>query len=249
MADLEIKSAQVKVPNADLLISAYLAQPVGVGPFPGIIVFQEIFGVNEHIQAVTEKIAKMGYVAIAPALYQRTAPDFYVGYSEEELTLGRHYKEQTTVSELKSDTQATMDYLKNLPSVKTTAMGCIGFCFGGHVAYLAATLPEIKTTASCYGAGIVNWTPGGGEPSLSVTPKITGTIALLFGTEDPLIPNEQTDQIEAELQKHSIRHRVIRYPGATHGFLCDRRSSYNPEAAVDAWTQIQQLFDETLQSL
>ncbi|MEB3829852.1 dienelactone hydrolase family protein [Phormidium sp. CCY1219] len=248
MVDVQIKSDWVKVPNQDLLISAYLSQPMGVGPFPAVIVFQEIFGVNAHIREVTDKIAKMGYVAIAPALYQRTAPDFEVGYTDEDLKVGREYKEQTKASELLSDTQATVEYLKTLPSVKKDGVGCIGFCFGGHVAYLAATLSEIQATASFYGAGIVNWCPGESEPTLTRTGEISGTIYLFFGTEDPLIPNDQPDRIEAELNKQGIRHRVFRYEGATHGFICDQRESYNPEAAADAWTQVDRLFAETLKS-
>jgi carboxymethylenebutenolidase len=239
---MEIRTDRVKVPNGELLLSAYLACPTGEGKFPAVIVFQEIFGVNEHIRDVTEKIAQWGYVAIAPALYQRTAPDFEIGYTPEDVTLGRSYKEKTTAAELLSDTHATIQYLKTLPNVNPQAIACIGFCFGGHVAYLAATLPEIKATASFYGAGIVNSTPGGGPPTISRTPDIHGTIYLFFGTNDPLIPNPQVDEIEATLEKHQISHRVFRYEGADHGFICDRRNTYHPNAAAAAWQQVQQLF-------
>ncbi|MDJ0557240.1 MAG: dienelactone hydrolase family protein [Microcoleaceae cyanobacterium MO_207.B10] len=245
MADLEIRTAHIKVPNGDLEIASYLAQPVGEGPFPAIIVIQEIFGVNTHIREVTEKIAKEGYVAIAPAIYQRLAPGFEVGYTEEDLKLGRKYKEQTKASELLSDIQATINYLKTLPNIKTEKFGCTGFCFGGHVSYLAATLPEIQAVASFYGAGIANSTPGGGSPTITLTPQISGTIYCFFGTEDSLIPIEQVDQIEGELKKHQIKHQVFRYK-ADHGFLCDHRSSYNPEAATDAWVHTKQLFDQEL---
>lgn len=247
MSELEIITSRVKVAHGDLQIAAYLAQPVGDGPFPGVVVFQEIFGVNEHIRDVTERIAKQGYVAIAPAIYQRTAPDFETGYTEKDLELGRYHKDLTTASQLLGDTQATINYLKTLP-VTTDSFGCIGFCFGGHVAYLAATLPEMKATASFYGAGIATMTPGGGEPTIARTSEIDGTIYLFFGNQDPLIPNEQGDQIEAELQKQQISHRVFRYDGTDHGFFCDRRASYNPTAAADAWNQVLKLFGETLKS-
>ncbi|MGB3510271.1 MAG: dienelactone hydrolase family protein [Microcoleaceae cyanobacterium] len=245
MTDLEIRTANVKVSNGDLEISSYLAQPVGKGPFPGVIVIQEIFGVNAHIREVSEKIAKEGYVAIAPAIYQRQAPGFEVGYTEQDLKLGRKYKEQTKASELLSDIQATINYLKTLPTVKGDKFGCTGFCFGGHVSYLAATLTEIQATASFYGAGIANSTPGGGSPTITQTSQISGTIYCFFGTEDSLIPIEQVDQIEAELKKHQIKHQVFRYK-ADHGFLCDHRESYNPEAAADAWVQMKQLFNQKL---
>lgn len=245
MANLDIRTQPVTVPNEDLQIAAYLAEPAAEGTFPGIIVIQEIFGVNAHIREVTERIAQGGYVAIAPAIYQRLAPGFEVGYSAEDLALGRQYKEQTKATELLSDIQATMNYLKTLPSVKPGGFGTIGFCFGGHVVYLAATLLEIKATASFYGAGIATGTPGGGPPTLTRTSEISGVIYGFFGTQDPLIPNEQVDQIEAELQKQNIRHQIFRYP-ADHGFCCDHRASYNPEAAADAWTQVYQLFQQEL---
>lgn len=245
MANLEIRTVPVTIVNGELQIAAYLAQPAIEGSFPGIIVIQEIFGVNQHIREVTEQIAAAGYVAIAPAIYQRQAPGFEVGYSAEEFALGRQYKEQTKASELLSDIQATINYLKTLQSVKPDSFGTIGFCFGGHVVYLAATLPEIKATACFYGAGIATGTPGGGSATITRTSEISGVIYGFFGTEDPLIPNEQVDQIEAELQKQKIRHQIFRYPTG-HGFCCDRRDSYNPEAATDAWQQVYQLFQQEL---
>lgn len=133
MSDLEIRTANVMVANGDLEIAAYLAEPVGEGRFPGVVVIQEIFGVNDHIRSVTQRIAKEGYVAIAPAIYQRQAPGFEVGYSNQDLELGRKYKEQTKASELLSDVQATINYLKTLESVQADSFGSIGFCFGGHV--------------------------------------------------------------------------------------------------------------------
>ncbi|MBO1350899.1 MAG: dienelactone hydrolase family protein [Hormoscilla sp. GUM202] len=222
MADPEIRTAQVQVPNGDLHLDAYLAQPAASGTFPAVVVIQEIFGVNAHIREVTERIASDGYVAIAPAIYQRIAPGFEAGYTPEDITIGKEYKAQTKAEELKSDIQATIDYLKQHAEVARSArgrseksgFGCIGFCFGGHVAYLAATLPEIQATASFYGAGITNWSPGDGPATITCTPEIKGTIYGFFGMEDASIPAAQVDQIEAELQKHRISHRIFRYDGA-----------------------------------
>jgi carboxymethylenebutenolidase len=180
MANREISTNSVKVTNGSVEIAAYLAMPVEGGPFPGIVVLQEIFGVNSHIRDVTERLAKEGYIAIAPALYQRLAPGFETGYTDEDIKIGKQYKDQTQASELLSDIQATIDYLISQTPVKPNAIGCIGFCFGGHVAYLAATLPDIQATASFYGAGITTMTPGGGEPTITRTKDITGTILHLF---------------------------------------------------------------------
>ena len=241
-----ISTKSIQVFNDDLAIDAYLAIPQASGKFPAVIVIQEIFGVNEHIRDITERIAQQGYVAIAPAIYQRQAPGFEVGYTAKDIEVGREYKNQTQADELLSDIQATIKYLYQLPEVKTTGVGIVGFCFGGHVTYLAASLEKIKATASFYGAQIVNWCPGGGEPTLTRTKDIQGTIYCFFGTADPLIPNEQVAQIEAELQKHQISHKVFRYEGSDHGFMCDKRNSYNPEAAQDAWEKMLDLFSSKL---
>lgn len=241
-----IDTKTVKLSLDNLQIEAYLAQPQEPGSYPGIVVLQEIFGVNAHIREVTERIAKEGYVALAPAIFQRIAPGFETGYTPEDIEIGRNYAMQTKASELLSDVQTAIDYLKSLPQVKKDGFGCIGFCFGGHVAYLTSTLPDIKATASFYGAGITSRTPGGGAPTLTLTPEIKGTLYAFFGKEDASIPLLQVDQIEAELEKYKIEHRVFRYDGADHGFFCDHRASYNPSSAADAWEQVKQLFDTQL---
>lgn len=246
MAIAEIRTSQVKIPNADIQIPAYMAIPTGEGSYPGIIVIQEIFGVNEHIRDVTERISKEGYVAIAPAIFHRVAPNFEVGYSQQELELAKKYKQQTKAAELLSDIQSTIDYLKDQPPVRKDGFGCIGFCFGGHVAYLAATLEDIQATASFYGAGMTSQTPGGGSPTITRTPEISGTIYAFFGMQDANIPAIDVELIEAELRKYQVSHRIFRYAQADHGFFCDRRASYNPEAAVDAWEHVKQLFQQHL---
>jgi carboxymethylenebutenolidase len=247
MSISNIQTSTVHLPNGDLSIDAYLAYPTRTGSFPAVIVFQEIFGVNHHIRDVTERIAKEGYVAIAPALYQRLAPGFETGYTADAVEMGRAYKMQTKATELISDTQAILDYLKALPIVNNGVIGSIGFCFGGHVAYLAATLPDIKATASFYGAGIATLTPGGGPPTLSRTADIKGTIYAFFGEQDASIPSTEVDQIKAALTAHQIPHQIFCYP-ADHGFFCDQRGSYQSAAAADAWQKALQLFSNELKS-
>ncbi|MDP5016133.1 MAG: dienelactone hydrolase family protein [Dolichospermum sp.] len=244
MTEPAIQTTTVQIPQDNLAIAAYLAKPTASGSYPGIVVLQEIFGVNVHIRDVTERIAKLGYVAIAPALFQRQAPGFETGYTPKDVEIGRNYAAETTASELLSDIQAAINYLKTLPEVKPDGFGCIGFCFGGHVAYLAATLPDIQATASFYGAGITSRTPGGGKPTITRTSEIKGTIYAFFGQEDASIPSEQVEEIAAEFAKHNISHRLFRYDGSDHGFFCDRRASYNHKAAADAWEQVQKLFSQ-----
>jgi carboxymethylenebutenolidase len=241
-----VRTETVKLTSGDISIPAYLAEPSQPGVFGGIVVIQEVFGVNSHIREVTERLAAAGYVAIAPHIYHRQVANFEVGYGGEDLELGRQYKNGTKASELLSDVQAAIDYLDGKPHVASTGVGCIGFCFGGHVAYLAATLDPVKATASFYGAGITTMTPGGGEPTINRTADIAGQLYGFFGTEDPLIPLEQVDQMEAALTAANIPHQLFRYQGATHGFFCDQRDSYNAAAAKDAWEKVLELFNGLL---
>jgi carboxymethylenebutenolidase len=243
---VDIKTETVQIKNGELLIDAYLAIPQAEGKFSAIIVIQEIFGVNNHIQDVTRRIGQEGYIAIAPAIYQRQAPGFTAGYTMADVNIGREYKNQTQATELISDIEATINYLYSLPQVKTTGVGTIGFCFGGHVVYLAATIDEIKATASFYGAGITTSTPGGGPATVNKTKDIKGTIYTFFGLEDSSIPVAEIDQIQGELDKYQIPHQVYRYPGADHGFFCDQRASYNQEAAQDAWQKVLTLYAQVL---
>jgi carboxymethylenebutenolidase len=224
-------------------ISAYLAMPDASGQFPGIVVLQEVFGVNAYIRAVTERIASLGYVAIAPALFDRVAPGFDVGYTPAELELGRTHAQNTSAPELLADVRASIEYLKSLPQVKPN-FGCIGFCFGGHVAYLAATLTDIKVTASFYGRGITTFTPGGGEPTVSQTGSIAGTMYMFFGMDDASIPPEHITEIATALTQHQVPHHIWQYPDAGHGFACDLRDSYNRTATEDAWQHVEELFKQ-----
>ncbi|TVQ55061.1 MAG: dienelactone hydrolase family protein [Spirulina sp. DLM2.Bin59] len=241
-----LNTTTVYIPNGDLAIQAYLAQPAQGGPHPAVIVIQEIFGVNPHIREITERIAQAGYVAIAPAIYQRIAPGYEAGYSEADVIQGRDYKNQTTAAELLSDMTSTIRYLYQLPTVSPAGVGTIGFCFGGHVAYLTATLPDVLATASFYGAGIATLTPGGGPATITRTPEIQGRIDCFFGEQDPLIPLGEVEQVATALATHGIDHRIHRYPEAGHGFMCDRRADYRPAAAEAAWQKVLELFHDQL---
>ncbi|MGD1937620.1 MAG: dienelactone hydrolase family protein [Cyanophyceae cyanobacterium] len=227
-------------------IDAYVAIPQGEGTFPVVVVIQEIFGVNSHIRDVTERVAQLGYVAIAPAIYQRQIKGFDRGYDSAAVTEGRKYKEQTRADELLRDIQAAMDYGRSLPQGRAGSCGCMGFCFGGHVAYLGATLPDVGATAVFYGAGITTWCPGEIGATVDRTDQIKGRLVGFFGTADPLIPLDQVETMRDALVKNYVDHAVKIYDGVDHGFFCDQRGSYNREAAADAWTQVVNLFSDCL---
>ena len=263
MTNIEINTSTVQIPNNGLQIDAYLAQPALSGTFGAVMVFHEIFGVNSNIRDITELIAKQGYVVVAPAMYQRIAPGFAADFSEEDIgfspeayRLGLQYYQQVKYQEILSDIQATIAYLKTLPNVKADSMGAIGFCFGGHVAYMAATLPDVKATASFYDGGITTSSYGEETPTINNTKDIQGAIYTFFATRDVYVSQSENEQIEAELKKHQINHRVFRYD-AEHGFFASffvedkypflkQHSSYNPEAAADAWKHVLELFQNNL---
>ena len=243
---MDIQKLTVEIQSGGVTIPAYLAHPTAAPGLPLIVVIQEVFGVNAHIRDVTERLAGEGYIAIAPHIYHRQAPGFEVGYSNADLALGRDYKNGTQASELLQDIKGAIAYGHHHFGCSAATVGCIGFCFGGHVAYLAATLPEIAATASFYGAGISTFTPGGGPPTLSQTPQIQGTVYAFFGLQDPLISSAEIVQLEAALTQAGIDHCIYRYPQASHGFFCDCRDSYDASAAADAWQQVKALFRDLL---
>lgn len=226
-------------------MEAYWAHPTTEGSWPCVLVFMEIFGVNSHIREVTERIAAEGYHALAMNYYHRTTPNMELSYTEKDVEIGRIHKDQTTREGLITDTKACIEFLNQQPDTLPN-FGAIGFCFGGHAAYLVATLPEIKATASFYAGGVAVMSPGGGAPTITLTPEIKGKILCLFGKQDPLIPLSQTVEIEKALSQAGIPHEVVRYSEAGHGFFCNQRADYNPHAAADAWGRVKTLFKETL---
>jgi len=228
---------------------SYMAWPDNnsEGPWPAVIVFMEIFGVNSHIRSVTERIAQEGYVAIAPNYYHRTTDNLELGYSDRDVEIGRQHKEKTTREGLLVDIRAVIEFLKLNKNVEPKEhIGCIGFCFGGHVAFIAAGMKEIVATASFYGAGIATNAPGGGAPTVTHSKEIEGEIICLFGEDDDLIPHEQTVTIGQALRDAGVEHEIIRYSNTGHGFFCDQRDSFDPSAAEDAWLRVKSLFHRAL---
>jgi carboxymethylenebutenolidase len=232
--------------NGDRM-QAYLACPSGLGPWPAVIVLMEIFGVNSHIRSVTERLAAEGYVAIAPNYYHRSTNNLELGYSESDMAQGWAHKNQTTREGLLIDIRATIQFLQAQKNVEPKdKMACIGFCFGGHAAFIAASIKEVAVTASFYPGGVATSAPGDGEPTVTHSQEIDGEILCLFGENDTLIPHVDTVTIETALQQAGVRHEIIRYGNTGHGFFCDQRESYDPSAAEDAWVRVKALFHKGL---
>ncbi|HXG21771.1 MAG TPA: dienelactone hydrolase family protein [Methylomirabilota bacterium] len=244
---MEIKTERVHISVEGKTMGGYLARPTDGAPRPGVLVFMEIFGINSHIREVTERVAREGYVALAPDYFHRTAPGVEYGYDQTGFTEGLKLLNALKADEVVADARAALSFLKRQNYVRSDKLGAMGFCIGGHVTYLTACETDVKAAASFYGGGIAKEQGLGGQAStVGRTSKIQGKILCLFGEKDPLIPMSDIEKIRAELQKHQIRHEIVVYPGADHGFFCDQRGSYDKKSADDAWERVKKLFAEEL---
>jgi carboxymethylenebutenolidase len=198
-------------------LGAYRADPTAA-PKGAVVVIQEIFGVNHHIRAVCDRFADQGYVAVAPAIFDRVERNFQSGYSPDEVAVARKFVANPDWKAMLLDTQAAIDAVKDAGPV-----GIIGFCLGGSVAYAAATkLSGLSAAIGYYGGAIVRFADD--------KPKVP--TQLHFGEKDAGIPLTDVETIRAKRPDVEI----FVYPGAQHGFGCDERASYD-KASADAARQ------------
>ncbi len=212
---------------------AYLALPVGKAK-AAVVVIQEIFGVNSHIQAVTDRFAAQGYLALAPAMFERVIPGVNLGYQPDDMTAGMGLKAAATdlpSPGVMQDIQAAIDYAAKESGGK---VGVIGFCWGGLLTWQAAcTLSGISAAAPYYGGGMT-------APSeVARTPKCP--VMAHFGEKDHYIP---MDGVHAFAAAHPGV--TVHTYAADHGFNCDQRGSYNQPAADLARERTLAFFAEKL---
>ena len=193
-------------------IGAYVAWPESE-PVAGVIVLQEIFGVNAHIRRVTDGYAKDGFLAIAPALFDRIEKGVELGYEGHDAARARSFIPRVDMDNALLDVEAAMQYAAKSTGKK---VGVIGYCWGGTLAFLAATRLPVAAAVGYYGGLIAGY--------LNEQPKVP--VMLHFGTQDAHIPKTDVDKIQAAHPEIE----VFRYD-AGHGFNCEARSSYNPDAA------------------
>ncbi|MGH7897103.1 MAG: dienelactone hydrolase family protein [Candidatus Binatia bacterium] len=240
---METRNERVVIPVDGLSMGGYVSRPAAGGPFPAVLVFMEIFGVNRHIRSVTDRLAAMGYVALAPDYFHRTAPGIELGYDEKGIGEGKKLLGKLDAEEMIADARAAHAFVNGRADVVRDRIGAIGFCIGGHMTYLAACETPLVAAASFYGGAIAaDRGLGGGPSTLSRTSKIRGKILCLFGGRDAMIPPAQVDAIRAALEADRIRHEIVVYPEADHGFCCDERASYHAPSAADAWARVERLF-------
>jgi carboxymethylenebutenolidase len=208
-------------------LGAYRADPAGT-PKGGLVVVQEIFGVNHHIRAVCDKFAALGYVAIAPAVFDRFVRDFECGYTPDEIAHARSYLGNLDFDKMMLDLAAAQTAIKD-----AGPFGVVGYCMGGTVAYLAACrLSGIKAAVGYYGGGVAKY----------VDEKPTCPVQLHFGSEDHGIPLSDVEAIKTKRPEVE----VYVYEGAGHGFNCDERASYHKDAAALAWTRTEAFFAKNM---
>ncbi|MFB3123015.1 MAG: dienelactone hydrolase family protein [Candidatus Binatia bacterium] len=238
---MEITSTTHQLNTSDGKMEAYESRPKNGGARPGIIVLMEAFGVNSHIKDVTERVAREGYVAIAPDLYHRES-ERLVSYKDLEKAVGIMNRLQDP--KVMDDVGAAIAHLKSQSYVKHGAIGVTGFCMGGRFTYLTAAHhnKDIKAAVAFYGGGI----PAGKPSPLDRTGEITCPITLFFGGKDPLIPQEHVDKINQTLKDQKKNFSLKLYPEATHGFFCNERESYHQESAKDAWEKTKSFFAQHL---
>jgi carboxymethylenebutenolidase len=238
---MDITNTTVQINTADGKMEAYEARPSANGSYPGVIVLMEAFGVNKHIKDVTDRVAREGYIAIAPDLYHRQ-PERVVAYQDMPKAIAAmRALEDPRVME---DVGAVIGYLKSHHNLKPGATGIIGFCMGGRYAYLSAARhnKDLKAAISFYGGGI----PNGSPSPLDETPQIGCPIQLFFGDKDQLIPSDHVERIRKALSESKKEFILEVYDGAGHGFFCDDRQSHDPKAAKDAWEKTKAFFTRNL---
>ncbi len=195
-------------------LAAYRADPAGKAR-GAIVVIQEIFGVNSHIKQVADGYAADGYVAIAPAMFDRVQRNFDVGYSPEDIAKGREVRGKVTNDMAMKDAEAAVKAVANVGKV-----GIVGYCWGGLVTWLAAAkIPGLAAAAPYYGGGILD--------NAELEPKVP--LMGHFGERDQHIPVDGVKKLAARHPKHQI----FIY-AADHGFNCDHRGSYDAPAAKQA---------------
>jgi carboxymethylenebutenolidase len=207
-------------------MAGFFAVPEHKGELPGILIFQEIFGVNAHIKDVAKRFAQEGYATLAPELFHRTGPGFHSGY--EDYAPGMKHAQAMTPAGLTADIQAAFQWLSGDPHVKNDCVAAIGFCLGGRVAFLANALVPLKAAVSFYGGGIA--------PALiDCAPRQHGPVMLIWGGLDKHILPEQIRAVEDALRAAGKPYANTVFGAADHGFFCDERPAYNRGAAHQAW--------------
>jgi carboxymethylenebutenolidase len=215
----------------------YIGWP-SAGRSPAVIVAQHAGGVDDFICGMCDRFAEAGFVAVAPDLYHREE----LGSTDDPMTrMGRLRDDQIV-----RDMDAALAHAKTLAEVDGERLGVTGFCMGGRVAYLMAASSSAFSAAIVFWGGNIMNAWGDGPAPFELTDRISCPVLGIFGEDDPNPNPADVARIDAEMTRFGKAHEFHSYPGASHAFMNERRPSYRPEAAADAWRRSLQWFDRYL---
>jgi carboxymethylenebutenolidase len=230
-----ISAGEVKIPVADEKIPAYRAMPDKGGPFPVVLVVQEIFGVHEHIKDVCRRLAKLGFMALAPELYARQG-DVAKLQSFDEI---RPIVARVPDVQVMSDLDACVDFAKDSGKGDVTKLHITGFCWGGRIVWLyAAHSKQLKSGVAWYGRLEGDKTELQPEHPLDVVAKLNAPVLGLYAGKDTGIPLASVEKMRAALKNSKVPSEIVVYAEAQHGFHADYRPSYKEDDAKDGWQRL-----------
>jgi carboxymethylenebutenolidase len=220
-----VETQRVELSTADGPMQAFVAQrPAQPVAAPGIIVFQEAFGVNAHIRNMTERFAKLGFVAIAPELFHRTGDGIELPYGD--MAGVKPHREKITTDGIAADSRAAFAWLAEHADPHRVA--AIGFCMGGMAAYVANATLALSGAISFYGVG-----------PLELAGQQHSPLLMFWGGRDQHITTVDTRAVADSLTAAGRVHEQVTFSHAGHGFMCDQRPAYDPPAAAQAWALVQ----------
>ncbi len=226
---------EVKIPTGDVEIPAYRAMPAKGGPFPVVLVVQEIFGVHEHIKDVCRRFAKEGYLAVAPELYARQGdPTKFTDYKQ----LFAEIVGKVPDAQVMSDLDAAVAWAGKSGSGDVKRVGVTGFCWGGRITWLyCAHSPQVKAGVAWYGRLVGEASPLQPKYPIDVVADLKAPVLGLYGGQDQGIPLADVEKMRAALAAAKNPSEIVVFPEAGHGFNADYRPSYRAEDAREGWRQ------------
>ncbi len=202
-------------------------------PRGAIVVVQEAFGLNAHIERIARDLAGEGYHAVAPNLFHRTGGGT-VPYDDVS-KVAEHVAPLDDAAML-ADVDAAVDHLR-AAGFEDRRIGIVGFCMGGRVTFLTVLRRTLGAGVGFYGGGIVNGRTPGRPALVGESAGLKAPWLGLFGDKDPSIPVDEVEQLRAALAAAHVETAIVRYPDAGHGFHCDQRADFEPASAADAWSR------------
>ena len=234
-----MSAGEVKIPVKDGEIPAYRAMPASGGPFPIVLVVQEIFGVHEHIKDICRRFAKLGYLALAPELYARQGDVSKITNINEIIS---SVVSKVPDAQVMSDLDAAAAWAaKNKGNADKLAI--TGFCWGGRIVWLyAAHNPKLKSGTAWYGRLAGQGTELQPKNPIDLVADLKAPVLGLYGGSDQGIPIDTVEQMKAALKNAGKPCEIILYPDTPHGFHADYRPSYRKEQAQDGWKRLLEWF-------